>query len=371
MQRHINNAEQKRSNNGPEACQIEEGKDLTTTIGSDDQSRTTHKLRRCAIYARYSSDLQRPSSIEDQIRKCRQECQRYDGWTIVEEWVLSDQEVSGRSLIGRDAMDALKQAAKRSPRPFDCVLIDDTSRFGRNLGDVLKLAEIFQHYGVSLHFVSPPLDSSDPNFRQLLIFKGMTDEQQSIGLGDRVWRGQEGRVLKGYNAGGACYGYRNVDEIDPLGRGDGVIGVNLQIITEQAEIVCRIFEMYAKGSSLDTIARTLRAEGVPAPRPPRKNSVRGWSADGIAEMLRNKKYIGINEWGRTKSVRDPETGKIVTRPRPEAEWVRHKNPEWQIVSDELWNKVQDQLALKRRLEFQRTAGYLEQDAVKSISSADY
>jgi DNA invertase Pin-like site-specific DNA recombinase len=29
-------------------------------------------MRRCAIYARYSSDLQRESSIEDQIRSCRE-----------------------------------------------------------------------------------------------------------------------------------------------------------------------------------------------------------------------------------------------------------------------------------------------------------
>jgi site-specific DNA recombinase len=253
--------------------------------------------KRCAIYARYSSDLQRPSSIEDQIRKCRQECQRYEGWTIVEEWVVSDQEVSGRSLAGRDAMDFLKRAAKAKPRPFDCVLIDDTSRFGRNLGDVLKLAEVFKHYGVSLHFVSPRLDSSDPNFHQLLVFKGMMDEQYSVDLGHKVRRGQEGRVLAGYNAGGPCYGYRNVPEMDADGKLE--IGVRLEIIPAQAEVVLQIFEMYAKGFSLDAIARKLRAAGVPAPRPPRKNSVRGWSADGIAGILRNKKYISINERGRT------------------------------------------------------------------------
>src|SRR5258708_4197032 len=162
--------------------------------------------RRCAIYARYSCDLSRPSSIEDQIYKCRQECARHEGWVVVEEWVVWDREVSGRSLLGRDAMASLKGAVKRNPRPFDCVLIDDTSRFGRNLGDVLKLAEVFEHYGVSLEFVSPPLNSRDPNFRPLLIFKGMMDEQYSVDLGYKVKRGQEGRVRAGYNAGGPCYG---------------------------------------------------------------------------------------------------------------------------------------------------------------------
>lgn len=324
-------------------------------IGND--SHVDDSKKRWAIYARYSSDLQRPASIEDQIRKCRQHCERSENWCIVENWVLSDREVSGRSLIGRDALVALKQAAKQKPRPFDCIIIDDTSRLGRNVPDVLKLAEIFQHYGVSIQFVSPPQNSSDPNFRPLLIFKAMMDEQYSTGPADKVWRGLEGRVLKGYNAGGACYGYKNVEETDPNGKGDGVIGVRLEIIPEQAEVVRRIFTMYANGFSLDRVARTLRADGVPAPRPPRRNSVRGWSADGIAHILRNKKYIGINEWGRTKNGYDPETGRSVTKWRPESEWVRCETPKWKpIISSELWAKVQEQLVLKRRFGISKQGG---------------
>jgi site-specific DNA recombinase len=92
------------------------------------------------------------------------------------------------------------------------------------------------------------------------------------------------------------------------------------------------------------------------PRPPRKNSVRGWSTDGIAGVLRNKKYIGINERGRTTGVRDPETGRCVTRSVPEEEWVCRENPKWRIVSDELWNKVQEQLALKRRFGIPKNGG---------------
>lgn len=302
---------------------------------------------RCAIYARYSSDLQRPSSIEDQIRKCRQESKRHAGWIVEEDWVLADQELTGRTLAGRDALARLKEAAKRKSRPFDYVVIDDTSRLGRNVPDVLKLAEVFEHHGVSLQFVSPPLNSRDPNFRPLLIFKAMMDEQYSTGLADKVWRGLEGRVLKGYSAGAPCYGYKNVEEIDPNGKGDGVIGVRLEIIPEQAEVVRRIFTMYADGFSLERVARALRADGLTAPKPPRTNSARGWSADGVAEILRNKKYIGINEWGRTKTGYDPETGRTVTRRRPEAEWVRFENPKWRIVPAELWQKVQEELARKK------------------------
>ena len=311
----------------------------------------------CAIYARYSSDLQRPTSIEDQIRKCRQACVKNQGWTIVEEWVVADREVSGTSLNDRDALNALKEAATRRVRPFDVILIDDTSRFGRNLGDVLKLSDWFEHYGVSLQFVSPPLDSRNPNFRHLLIFKGMMDEGYSRDLAEKVRRGHEGQVLRGYNAGSACYGYKNVTVTSSSGKGDGIEGVRLEIIPEQAEVVRRMFAMYGSNDfSLDQIAKKLRSEGVPAPRPPRRNSVRGWSPDGIASMLRNKKYIGINEWRRTINSKHPETGRVVTRERPEHEWIRCEKPEWRIVSDESWERVQRQLEFKKRFGVSKAGG---------------
>ncbi len=41
---------------------------------------------RCAIYARFSSDLQRPTSIDDQVRRCRDFATK-QGWTVVEEFI--------------------------------------------------------------------------------------------------------------------------------------------------------------------------------------------------------------------------------------------------------------------------------------------
>ena len=83
------------------------------------------------IYARYSSDLQRPTSLEDQIRKCRQFAEQR-GWNVVEEFVRSDAEVSGSSLANREALDSLVSDARKRPRSFDCLMIDDTSRLGNS-----------------------------------------------------------------------------------------------------------------------------------------------------------------------------------------------------------------------------------------------
>jgi DNA invertase Pin-like site-specific DNA recombinase len=83
------------------------------------------------------------------------------------------------------------------------------------LPDVLKVTDVLDNYGVSVYFAAQGLDSRQPGFRQIFTLHGMMDEQYVFGLRDKVHRGQEGRVRKGYVPGGKCYGYRNVPVEDP------------------------------------------------------------------------------------------------------------------------------------------------------------
>src|SRR6266581_8851698 len=87
---------------------------------------------RCAIYARFSSDLQRPTSIEDQVRRCRAFAEK-QGWAVVDDFVRFDEAKSAETLAGRDRLHSLLSAAKSTPVPFDCLLVDDTSRLARYL----------------------------------------------------------------------------------------------------------------------------------------------------------------------------------------------------------------------------------------------
>lgn len=194
--------------------------------------KATLENMRMAIYGRFSSDLQRKASIEDQVRQCRGLAEK-EHWTIVKDFICSDEGISGATLNEREGLQAIIAAAKSKPRPFDGVLIDDTSRLGRNLGLVLKVTEIFKHHDVFVYFVSQRLDSRDPNFRQLLIMYGMVDEQYLVGLREKVWRGQEGIVLNRMNPGGSCFGYHNIPVEDPARKGEygraAIIGVRQEI----------------------------------------------------------------------------------------------------------------------------------------------
>jgi site-specific DNA recombinase len=299
---------------------------------------------RCAIYARYSSDLQRDSSIDDQIRQCR-DYARVKGWSIVEQFVRSDRAISAGSTIGRSSLDQLLKDAEGHTRSFDCLLVDDTSRLARNLEDSLRIVKTLDFFGVKFCSVSQNLNSGDKSSRSLLTLHGMMDEQFLVGLAEKVHRGQEGQVRKGLQAGGRCYGYRNVPIEDPTrvekyGR-PAVIGVRLEIKEDEAEIVRRIFDSYAAGMGLARIAKMLNGEGVPAPQTTRER--RAWCISSLHEMLRNERYRGVNVWNRTEKKRSPKTGRKVSRRRPESEWVRADAPGWRIVTDQQWSAVVDRI----------------------------
>jgi len=78
---------------------------------------------KAAIYARYSPDLQRPTSIEDQVRRCRQEIARR-GWE--EAALFSDSETPGTVSLGRSGYQRLQEGVRQ--QQFDGVVVDEISR---------------------------------------------------------------------------------------------------------------------------------------------------------------------------------------------------------------------------------------------------
>jgi site-specific DNA recombinase len=70
--------------------------------------------KRVAIYARFSSDRQRDTSIEDQIRRCTEHVRRLGG-KVDSVLVFSDAAISG-STLARPGFEALMRLATSRPR---------------------------------------------------------------------------------------------------------------------------------------------------------------------------------------------------------------------------------------------------------------
>ena len=91
-------------------------------------------MKKAVAYCRYSTDLQKEVSIEDQIALCEQIAARH-GFKIVE--VFSDRAKSGASMFERDGLLALMQASKL--RKFDAVVTESLSRLSRDQEDTAAI----------------------------------------------------------------------------------------------------------------------------------------------------------------------------------------------------------------------------------------
>ncbi|MET4349615.1 recombinase family protein [Bradyrhizobium sp. RT9a] len=154
-------------------------------------------------------------------------------------------------------------------------------------------------------------------------------------LADKTRRGLRGRVEDGKSGGGLCFGYDVVKQFAANGepiRGDRTI------YEAEAAVVRRIFADYIAGKSSRTIAFELNKEGVPGPQGAEwgPSTIHGNPKRGVG-ILNNELYVGRLVWNRLRYLKDPDTGKRVSRLNPESEWVIQEVPEMRIIDQEVWD----------------------------------
>ncbi|MGC9371239.1 MAG: recombinase family protein [Paracoccaceae bacterium] len=283
-------------------------------------------MTRAAIYARFSSSMQRDASIEDQVRLCTERAERED-WSVVQ--TFSDMAISGASMH-RPGLQSLIDHAESGA--FDVVIAEALDRLSRDQADIATLFKRLNFNGVQI------LTLAEGEINELHVgLKGTMNQLFLKDLAAKTRRGLRGRVEAGRSGGGNSYGY---DVVRRLGQdGEPVTGERV-INQAEAEIVRRILNEFAGGRSPRAIAQRLNAEGVPGPRSRqwRDTAIRGHRIRGTG-ILNNELYIGRLVWNRLRYVKDPATGRRVSRLNPEEDWIVTEVPELRIVDDALWARV--------------------------------
>lgn len=280
---------------------------------------------RLAVYARYSDDKQSPHSIEDQVRLCREHAARTGLGEVVE--VYADAAISGASLITRP--EARRLLADARGGLFDAVLIESLDRISRDQEDIAGIKKRLAFADVTLIAVD------DGTITELHVgFKGTMAALYLKDIAAKVRRGQAGRALAGSSPGGLSYGYRVVRRYDE--KGEPVRGLR-EIDPGQAAIVNRIFTCYAAGDSPRAIAAALNHDGIPSPRGGEWGASTICGAKGRRSgILWNESYAGRLVYNRTRFVKDPDTGRRISRPNAEDRLVYGETPDLRIVGPELW-----------------------------------
>ena len=285
-------------------------------------------MTRSAIYARYSSDLQSATSIDDQVRLCRERAE-HDGMTVAE--VFTDYAISGGHLSNRPGMLSLLDHAKKNA--FDVVIAEALDRISRDQEDVAGIYKRLNHADARI------ITLSEGEINELHVgLKGTMNALFLKDLAVKTRRGQRGRVEAGKIPGGNSYGYKIVRRI----LDDGSVSTGeREIDTDQADVIKRIFTEYADGRAPRRIAGLLNAEGIPSPRGGQWNaSTINGSRQRRNGILNNELYLGRITYNRQRFIKDPETGKRRSRLNLEHEWVITEVPALRIIDDETRDRVQ-------------------------------
>ncbi|WP_249729459.1 MULTISPECIES: recombinase family protein [unclassified Chelatococcus] len=285
---------------------------MTTVAG-------TRKMR-AAIYSRFSTDLQSDRSIEDQVALCRRFAER-NGYVVTA--TFDDRARSGASVFGRDGLARMMEMARA--RGMDVIVVEALDRLSRDMADLAGIHKQLEFLGIEIVAVNGGrVDTA------AIGIHGLVGQMQREEGARKVRRGMQGVVRDGRHAGGRAFGYRPVS---------GKPG-ELEIVPEEAAIIQRIFREYRSGVSPRTIAAKLNSEGVPPPRGQRWNgsTINGNRQRGHG-ILQNPLYVGRNIWNRVRMVKDPSTGRRVSRVNPESEWLTSDAPHLRIVDQETFDAV--------------------------------
>ncbi|WP_413874673.1 recombinase family protein [Albidovulum sp.] len=263
------------------------------------------------------------------MRMCRLRAEK-EGWTVVEEY--TDHAISGSSMILRPGIQALISDSARGR--FDMIMAEAMDRLSRDQEDIAGIFKRMTYADVKMFTLS------EGEITHLHVgLKGTMNALFLKDLADKTRRGLRGRVEDGKSGGGLCYGYDVVKKFDASGeavRGDRTIN------EAEAGIVRRIFADYLDGKSSRTIAMALNREGVPGPQGSEwgPSTIHGNPKRGTG-ILNNELYIGKLVWNRLRYIKDPDTGRRVSRLNPESEWVVHEVPELRLIDQDVWDAVKE------------------------------
>src|SRR5262245_13593967 len=279
------------------------------------------RTMKAAIYARFSTDLQNDRSIDDQVALCRQYAERND-LTIVA--VYDDRAQSSASVHGRDGLSRLMAAARE--RTFAILVVEALDRLSRDQEELPGIWKRLQFLGIEICAVHEgKADAIQVGVRGLVGALFLQD------LAHKVRRGMTGVIRDGRHAGGRAYGYRPVP---------GKPGEML-IVPQEAIVIRRIFAAYIAGETPREIAGALNKEGITPPRGTRWNAstINGSRQRGYG-ILHNAMYGGRLVWNRVRMLKDPDTGKRVSRANSPDQWQSVLVPRLAIVDADVFAAAQ-------------------------------
>ena len=300
-----------------------------------------------ALYERLSRDDEMvgdSNSIVNQ-KKMLEDYAKQNGYTNIEHF--TDDGYSSGSF---DRPDWKRMIAGIEDGSIGTVIVKDMSRIGRDYLQVGFYTEVmFKEKEVHFIAIANGVDNQKRESSEFAPFLNIMNEWYIHDSSRKVTTVLRARGMKGkHTTNNAIYGYQKSEE-----------DKNQWVIDEEAaEVVRRIYRMSLEGKGPYEIARILSEEQIE--RPSYYLAKRGlgtcrsnnntatpyvWRGATVRDILSKPEYMGptVNFRSYKESYKDKRAKKT-----PKEDWVIFKSTQEAIVSEEMWNKVQELRKTVRR-----------------------
>ena len=307
-------------------------------------------IEKVGVYCRLSDedrDKLNKTDDSDSIVNQRSMCLKFanqNKWDVVD--IYSDDDFSGAGMFRPDFDRLIKDCESGK---INLVLCKSQSRFSRDMGVIeYYLHNKFIEWGVRFVSIVDNADTNIESNKKSRQINGLINEWYLDDLSQNIKKSLKNKREDGLFMGSfASYGYERDEE-----------GHKLVVDPVAAEVVKKIFKMYADGYGYHRICEYLNNNNIP-PRSVYKKqkgskfvcsncdleTVR-WNPDTIAQMLKNEVYIGNLVQGKTTHVsyKNHKKKKVA-----EKDWCRIENAHEAIIDMDTWNKVQSILGTHYRV----------------------
>ena len=338
-------------------------KSRKNTVAEPAVIKPVDKVYRAGLYARISVETERKreaDTIGNQLQLLKDYVSEHSDLTVFD--IYSDDDISGTDFVRPEFSRMMNDLRDGK---IDCIIVKDLSRLGRNYlesGEYIEM--VFPFF--RCRFISVT-DRFDTKYQQADIsvqLKNMANEMYAKDISRKICSTMRTIQDQGKFAGSrAPYGYR----LDPADKH------HLIIDEETAPIVKQLFELLAEGNTVHFVATTMNANGIPSPgrllyergiasTEHFKNSK--WYMQTVRRILQDEIYLGWMVSGKFRSTYH-STGKKGSQPVPREEWIVTKGTHEPIVTEELFNKVQEYF-VRMKEEHGQTAVYNSKSKKASI-----
>lgn len=283
-----------------------------------------NRIHGAFINARYSTDNQNPDSIEVQVAKCTEWCNK----NHLPIWgVFADEAVSGMKET-RPQYEAMMDQLRMGLA--DTVVIYDQSRMFRRMTAWFAFRDELSAMGVRIVCVTQPTIGKDLRDPTNFLTEGsmaLFNQMHALITRQKVMEKMRFMARNGQHTGGKpALGYQVVDG-------------KLEICEAEAAIVRRIFNEYASGLSYREIIEGLNRDGL---KTKRGNS---FGSNSLHDLLKNEKYIGTLVYGASPYRED---GTRNTHSKDGTDVIRIEDTLPPIIEKELFQQVQEKMKQNKR-----------------------